>query len=761
MSNPFPFRAAAVALCLAVAVDAGRAAATDIVIYASDVDVVRGMWSKVPSSTSPGGALLTTPDGGWSTTSVPVAAPEHYFEATFEASASTTYQIWLRMRGAANSKWNESVWVQFDKARDGAGAPMWPSGSTSALLVNLEDCGGCGISDWGWQDNAYWLSQPGRVQFDATGPQTLRVQVREDGVAIDQIVLSPVTWYASAPGSLKNDTTIVPKPAATPTITLVRHPYLQQVGPTSAIVVWATRENGIASVRYTLNGAGKVVPATSRLVPATVTAMGFDYYQHEATLSGLSPATGYSYTPSVDGVAVSGGDLLTTAPPTGGGSVRFLAFGDSGVGSPEQRQLATRMATERFDFAVHTGDVVYGAATTTGAGGYPQLHSWFFDIYRDWLRTHPIYPSIGNHDDEANRAAPFRDVFILPDNGASAAFPDHRERYYSFDYGPAHVVVLDTELAFQNLTRRDAQLQWLAADLAATTQPWKIAVFHRSPYSAGGEHGSDFAVRQAFGPLFDRHRVDLVLSGHEHDYERTIPIRETADGGPTVYVVTGGGGARLYPAATGWWTAASASVFHYMRGLVEGCRLTLEAVSISGAVFDTAVIDKCTAGPPPPPPSLAYGGTPVALPGIIQAEQFDEGGKNISYVDTTAGNAGGSFRTTDVDIQPTGDVGGGFNVGWIKPGEWLAYSVNVRSTATYTVTARVASNGAGGTFHLEIDGINVTGPMTSPNTGGHQVWTSIAKSGISIAAGAHTVRLVFDASGPTGSFGNINYLKIE
>jgi len=168
-----------------------------------------------------------------------------------------------------------------------------------------------------------------------------------------------------------------------------------------------------------------------------------------------------------------------------------------------------------------------------------------------------MYPSIGNHDDEANFAAPFRDVFVLPSNGASAAFPEHAERFYSFDYGAAHVVALNTELAFQNLKRRQAQLDWLERDLAATTQPWKIAVFHRSPYSAGTHHGSDLAVRAALAPIFDRHHVALVLSGHEHDYERSIPVRETADGGPTVYVVSGGGGAKLYPAGSAWWTAVS------------------------------------------------------------------------------------------------------------------------------------------------------------------------------------------------------------
>lgn len=700
--------------------------------------------------------MWTTPDAGWAMVDAPLALPEHYVEFSFDAAASTTYQVWLRLRGAADSKWNESVWVQFDQAIDGAGSLLWSIGTSSGLLVNLENCGGCGIAGWGWQDNGWWTSQTARVRFAASGRQTLRVQVREDGVSFDQIVLSPVTWFSKAPGTLRNDTTIVPKPSTTPTVTVVRQPYLQQVTPSSAIVVWATREDGIGDVRYSGGGTTRIAPAQSRLVPATLTGMAFDYYQHEATLTHLLAATAYVYTPRVHEVALSQGDQFLTAPSAGTGSVRFIAFGDSGVGSTEQRQLAARMVTETFDFALHTGDVVYGTPAPSVPGGYPQLHDWYFNVYRDWLRTRPMYPSIGNHDDEANFAAPFRDVFVLPSNGASAAFPEHAERFYSFDYGAAHVVVLDTELAFQNLKRRQAQLDWLEQDLAATTQPWKIAVFHRSPYSAGTHHGSDLAVRAALGPIFDRHHVALVLSGHEHDYERSSPVRETADGGPTVYVVSGGGGAKLYPAGSAWWTAVSKSAFHYVRGVIDDCRIALEAVGLDGAIFDASTLDRCEA-----PGSTPYRGTPAVLPGTIEAEHFDEGGAGIAYVDTTAGNSGGSLRATDVDIQPASDAGAGYNVGWLKPGEWLVYSVDVTKAGSFSLSARVASNGPGGTFHVEAGGVNLTGPMTIPNTGGHQKWTTIIKSGVSLPAGRQRLRVVFDASGSTGAFGNLNYVRIE
>jgi predicted Rdx family selenoprotein len=155
-----------------------------------------------------------------------------------------------------------------------------------------------------------------------------------------------------------------------------------------------------------------------------------------------------------------------------------------------------------------------------------------------------------------------------------------------------------------------------------------------------------------------------------------------------------------------------------------------------------------------------YGGTPVQLPGTIQAENFDTGGSTIAYSDSTSGNSGGAYRTESVDIESTSDTGGGYDVGWIAQGEWLKYTVNVTSAGTYNIAARVAASGAGGTFHIEVNGVDTTGPFTIPNTGGWQSWTTITKSGISLSAGTQVWRVVFDTTGPGGVIGNINYLQV-
>jgi hypothetical protein len=183
-------------------------AQSDIVLTASNVTTVRGNWTVAPDATAAGGQMVASTDHGWSSPDVPLAQPGDYFEVVFDAPAGTDYHLWLRLRASDNTKYNDSVWVQFSDALVGGGA-AYPIGSTSGLLVNLENCGGCGVSAWGWQQTSWWLNQPATVTFASSGTHTLRIQVREDGVEFDQIVLSPGTYLNTAPGPVVNDTTIV------------------------------------------------------------------------------------------------------------------------------------------------------------------------------------------------------------------------------------------------------------------------------------------------------------------------------------------------------------------------------------------------------------------------------------------------------------------------------------------------------------------------------------------------------------------------
>ena len=164
-----------------------------------------------PTARAADGRLVAGVDSGWSQTSNAVAAPGDYFDLTFSAPANTPYHVWFRLRAGSDSKYNDSVYAQFSDAVDGGGSSIFRIGSAASLVINLQRCNGCALSGWGWIDGAYWLSQTSTLSFASTGTHTLRVQTREDGVAIDQVVLSPALYLSAAPGSPVSDNTIIPK----------------------------------------------------------------------------------------------------------------------------------------------------------------------------------------------------------------------------------------------------------------------------------------------------------------------------------------------------------------------------------------------------------------------------------------------------------------------------------------------------------------------------------------------------------------------
>jgi len=300
--------------------------------------------------------------------------------------------------------------------------------------------------------------------------------------------------------------------------------------------------------------------------------------------------------------------------------------------------------------ALHAGDIAYGNSSGTGDASYTTYQDWFFGVERPWLASHAFFPSEGNHDSRPtnNNGAAYLDLFALPRNGASASYPDHAERYYSYDYGPVHFVALDTEFAFQDVSRRAEQVAWLDADLAGTSQPWKVVYFHRSPYSAGGEHGSDLEVRAAFGPLFERHGVQLVVSAHEHIYERSKPWMEGTSGSPVTYIVTGGGGGPLYPAGTDAWTAFSASRHHYLRATADTCTLRVEAVGLTGSTFDSTSLSRCTT-PPASSDVVLHAADALRISGAwrVEADSTAAGGRLIHHPDA------GAAKVTTASASPT------------------------------------------------------------------------------------------------------------
>ncbi len=154
-----------------------------------------------------------------------------------------------------------------------------------------------------------------------------------------------------------------------------------------------------------------------------------------------------------------------------------------------------------------------------------------------------------------------------------------------------------------------------------------------------------------------------------------------------------------------------------------------------------------------------FNGTAHTIPGRIEAEEYDLGGEGLAYHEANAqGNQGnGTFREDDeVDIEVCTDAGGGFNLGYTLTDEWLEYTVDVTNTGAYDLDLRLAKDGNDGMFHIEMDGEDITGPITVPNTGGWQTWETVTLDKINLTAGEHIMRIVFDSD-----YINLNYVEFK
>lgn len=213
----------------------------EIVLYAKNAATIVGNWKLVPDAQAAGGARMWNPDAGAAKVTTPLAAPANYFELTFNAEAGRAYRMWIRGRADADYWGNDSVWVQFSGAVTPTGTPSYRIGTTEGTWLGIEDCSGCGVLGWGWNDNGYGVLGP-LVYFAAGGTQTIRIQQREDGISLDQVVLSPQLYLTNAPGAPKQDGTILPLTTTSPAPSVPPAPSLS----TTEIVMFAKNASALA-----------------------------------------------------------------------------------------------------------------------------------------------------------------------------------------------------------------------------------------------------------------------------------------------------------------------------------------------------------------------------------------------------------------------------------------------------------------------------------------------------------------------------------
>lgn len=379
------------------------------------------------------------------------------------------------------------------------------------------------------------------------------------------------------------------------------------------------------------------------------------YYR--ATVDGLAPGSEFAYRVRRRGAPPF--EATARARKHGGQPHRFVAFGDGGANTWDQRAIAYQAGRARPDFVFVTGDLVYYK------GRLSEYLEKFFPIYNSdelaprWgaplLRSVPMLVAPGNHDlierdlDANPDALAYFLVWSVPLNGpltaagsahspalrgsearrqafldvAGPAYP--RMANYSFDYGDAHWAVLDTN---PYADWSDPSLRaWLEADLAAAQDtPWRFVAFHQPPFHSSKAHADEQRTR-VLAEIFEKYHVDIVFSGHIHNYQRTYPLRFAADGSAAdgeghvrgrwtldtafdgrtrtrpdgvIYLITGAGGARLYdstwhggPAPREEFTARFVSNIHSLTVVdVDADRLLVRQVSAEGVELDRFAVTR-------------------------------------------------------------------------------------------------------------------------------------------------------------------------
>jgi acid phosphatase type 7 len=354
---------------------------------------------------------------------------------------------------------------------------------------------------------------------------------------------------------------------------------------TTASVIWYTEKVEIqgAGVEYGQSAEfGKFSAAESFEIS------GFTGQFHEAKLFGLAPGSIVKY--RVGGKSgVSSTHSFPTAPAADeDAKFSFVLLGDSraefegiGAGYPE---LLARLGKENPlpSFVLDSGDFT----------NFSQPAEWF-----QWLKAGqgsseklPRMTAFGNHEWVAQT---YYSLMNLPE--------ENDGKWYSLRYGPLLIMALNTGLGHGTLDK--AQIPYVEKILSESDAPWKLVFFHMGPYNAGNHNGKSVTqeIRDQWVPLFEKYGVDLVVSGHDHNYQRFGNLREGAKVGPgegPFYLISGGAGAPLYSARTesADYQLLDANGFvkteHYILATLDGDSLKLEAKKLDGSIFDTILLTK-------------------------------------------------------------------------------------------------------------------------------------------------------------------------
>lgn len=385
--------------------------------------------------------------------------------------------------------------------------------------------------------------------------------------------------------------------------------YIRQIvakdNSTSRTIMWQSDSSEVdAVIEYRLVGSDDI--KTLSVTDTAFTDDGSTTYIHEGTITDLTPDTKYEYRVGYETDRRSDWYPLETA---GAGEYEVLIYPDSQSGDYSGwEQIVKTSAKRNPDAALY---ISMGDLVDNGEQAY-QWRTWL-DSIKPLSARIPLAPTLGNHemytlDWKMRDPRAYLNYFDVPSNGNDT----FDRRYYSYDYGDVHYVVLDTQLYESNHEDNhdthhpdlyDVQVQWLRQDLAANTKKWTVVLMHRDPFQyafdrPGASRAAGFDEEGVlFMPIFDEFHVDLVLSAHLHSYRNRGHVRNfDRDASGPLYILTGIAGDARRPK----WKQHPLDVYvipdreasNYMTMTVTSNQLVVKAFLADGTQIDESVIEK-------------------------------------------------------------------------------------------------------------------------------------------------------------------------
>ncbi|MBX3229128.1 MAG: metallophosphoesterase [Labilithrix sp.] len=352
---------------------------------------------------------------------------------------------------------------------------------------------------------------------------------------------------------------------------ITKGPWVQRVGTTSAVVRVEVDPPSAASLEV---NAGADGGAARTMQDADVKAL------HAFALDALAPATRYTY--SVHAGDASKLASFTTAPPDDTTTpFRFLVYGDNRTDDAAHAGVVRAMVASPADLLIHTGDFV------ENGGSLPQWQR-FFEIEAPLLEARVLVSAVGNHELVDGSGVSYV-KFFGPPNGERVAKPEHLN--HTFRWGSTRFFLLN---GLDHFKPASAERSWLEKVLSDADGEkgltWRVVVVHHGPWSSGPHGGNPRLHERGVPALFKRHGVDLVLSGHDHVYERGL-------GAGLPFVVSGGGGAPLYKLrARIPESRKSETVHHFVEADVGPRVMQLTALRADGSRIERCALSKDAEG---------------------------------------------------------------------------------------------------------------------------------------------------------------------